>query len=207
MSSWEHIFKSKGRVFEKPQQELVDVFSKIKDKGVSKVLDLGCGSGRHTVYLAKEGLEVFATDVTDTGLQMTKDWLKDEKLNAELIKASCFEKFPFEDNTFDFVVSTRVIYHNYHDKVLFCISEIKRVLKTDGYVFLMVPDQRYKNRDLILKQVESHTYLPETGDEIGVPHVIYDDALVLSDFKDFDIIESKHSGEDHFCLLLKRKQL
>ena len=86
----------------------------------------------------------------------------------------------------------------------FCISEIARVTKSGGNIYLMLPDQRYKNRDLVLKQVEQNTYLPETGDEKGVPHVIYDDNLVKSDFKDFETIFVRHSDEDHYLLLLKK---
>lgn len=204
MYSWNDIFKAKGRVFLEPQKELVSFISKLKNKKSLKILDLGCGSGRHTVYFAKEGFDTYATDVSPVGIKMTQDWLTKEGLRARIQNSSCFETFPFEAEFFDNIVSTRVIYHNYHAEVLKCISEIERVLKKGGYLFIMVPDQRYKNRKLVLKQVESHTFIPETGDEIGIPHVIYDDELINSDFKNFKIIKIEHSSEDHYCLTVKK---
>lgn len=205
MNPWEGIFKSKGRVFDKPQKELVALVKTFKSANVKKILDLGCGSGRHTVMLAKEGFELYSSDESPTAVNMTRQWLEKEALSANLQQFSCYEKFPFADSFFDAVISTRVIYHNYHEKVLFCISEISRVTKSGGFIFLMVPDQRYKNRDIVLKQVEDHTFVPETGDEIGTPHVIYDDELIQKDFGDFEIVSVTHGGEDHYIILLKKK--
>lgn len=204
MSSWEHIFKKKGKVFDEVDPGLDKVVELFDEKGIRRVLDLGFGSGRHTVFLASHGFEVYGTELSETGLEMTKEWLNNEGLPAQLSLASCYEKFPFENKFFDAVVSTRVIYHNYHEKVLYCISEIERVLKKNGLLYVLVPDQRYKERDLILKQVESHTYIPQNGDEKGVPHVIYDESLLRSDFKNFEIVDLRHSESDHFSLLARK---
>jgi SAM-dependent methyltransferase len=205
MSSWEHIFKKDGKVFEEVNEGLIKAVDLFKKDKVSRVLDLGFGSGRHTVFLASQGFEVYGTDLSETGLEMTNKWLSKENLTASLSLASCYERFPFENDFFDAVVSTRVIYHNYHDKVLYCISEIERVLRQKGLLYALVPDQRYKDRDLILKKVEDHTFIPQNGDEVGVPHVIYDEKLLYSDFKNFEILDLKYSETDHYAFLAKRK--
>ena len=36
-----------------------------------RVLDLGCGAGRHLVYLAQQGFEMYGTDVDPHGLDVT----------------------------------------------------------------------------------------------------------------------------------------
>ena len=73
MGSWEEIFKFKGRVFEKPQKELVGVVEIFRKENVKKVLDLGCGTGRHTVFLAKKDFDMYSTDESRTGLDMTRE--------------------------------------------------------------------------------------------------------------------------------------
>jgi 2-polyprenyl-3-methyl-5-hydroxy-6-metoxy-1,4-benzoquinol methylase len=52
---------------------------------------LGCGSGRHVVYLAKNGFEVYGIDIAKSGIKIAKEWLKDEKLKANL-KAEIFTR-------------------------------------------------------------------------------------------------------------------
>lgn len=84
MQQWNGIFKEKGRVFLRPQEDMPRIVKLFKKKGVKKVLDLGCGSGRHTVYLAKNGFDVYGFDVAPVGMKLTKEWLKQEGLRAKL---------------------------------------------------------------------------------------------------------------------------
>ena len=207
MGNWESIFRKSGKVFLKIQEDMKKVISLLKKDKVKKILDLGCGSGRHTVLLAKQGFDVYATDVSKAGLKMTRKWLKEEKLSAKLKEHSCYEKFPFKDNTFDAVISTQVIHHNYHDKVKFCISEIERVLKPNGLVFVTVSANKYKRRASKFKIVEPQTYVPLDGEEKGLPHFIYTKTLMRKDFKNFQIISLHKDKGDHWCFLGRLKKV
>jgi ubiquinone/menaquinone biosynthesis C-methylase UbiE len=117
MGDWESIFKAKGKYFYEPEEEVKKIIPLLKKS--SKVLDLGCGTGRHTIEMAKNKMKVYAMDISKSGLELTKKWLKEQALKAHIINASCYEHFPFEDTTFDAVISTQVIHHNYHEKILF----------------------------------------------------------------------------------------
>ena len=46
-----------------PQEDMPRVLRLFKERGVRKVLDLGCGSGRHLVYLTEQDFEVFGIDI------------------------------------------------------------------------------------------------------------------------------------------------
>lgn len=74
----------------------------------SKALDVGCGTGRWSIYLASKFTEVYAMDPSKAiyaAANLTKDID-----GIHLIKASA-ENIPFEDNTFDLVISLGVLHH------------------------------------------------------------------------------------------------
>lgn len=206
MGDWESIFKKRGKVFLKIQEDMKRVISLLKKDNAKKILDLGCGSGRHTVLLAKQGFDVTATDVSKSGLKMTRNWLREENLSAKLKEHSCFEKFPFTNNSFDAVISTQVIHHNYHDEVKVCISEIARVLKPKGLVFITVSANKYKKRASKFEMPKPRTYVPLDGEEKGIPHFIYTKTLIKRDFRNFQILSLHKDKGDHWCILGRLKK-
>jgi ubiquinone/menaquinone biosynthesis C-methylase UbiE len=208
MADWETIFKEEGKVFHKPQEDMENVIKYMKKENVNKVLDLGCGSGRHVILLAKKGFNVYGTDISKEGIDLTQKNLKELGLKAELKISSCYEKFPFTDNFFDAVISTQVIHHNYIEKIRYCISEIERVLKKDGIFFVTVAARiMNKKRPVKLKKVKPRTYIPIDGEEeAGLPHYLYNKILMKKDFKNFKILNIHiDTKKKHYCLLGKLK--
>lgn len=104
-----------------------------------KVLDLGTGSG----YIAF-GIAGSHPDVSITGLDIVVDTLNTNRDKATEIGLKNMEfvsydgiKFPFENEVFDIVV-TRYALHHFPD-IKGTFSEISRVLKGDGRVFVADP--------------------------------------------------------------------
>lgn len=50
------------------------------------------------------------------------------------------KRFPFADDTFDYVYSSHLIEHLYHDQAAFCLRETHRVLKKGGVIRVSTPD-------------------------------------------------------------------
>jgi ubiquinone/menaquinone biosynthesis C-methylase UbiE len=136
MKQWNAIFKKEGKVFLKPQEDMPELVRLFRKRGVKKVLDLGCGSGRHVVYLAKNGFDVYGLDVAPVGLKITKDWLKQEKLKANLKLGSFFKKLPYKDNFFGAIVAVQAISHGRIENIRKVIKEMERVLKPNGLLFI-----------------------------------------------------------------------
>ncbi|MBR9682375.1 MAG: methyltransferase domain-containing protein [Candidatus Aenigmarchaeota archaeon] len=204
MGTWEDIFKERGKVFVKPQEDMKKVIRLLKKEKVKRVLDLGCGSGRHTLLLAKAGFDVYGADVSEAGLKITRKWLKENGLKVKLKQFSCYKKFPYKDGFFDAVVSTQVIHHGYHKQVKYCVSEIGRVLRTNGIVFVTVSASRWKRRATKFKMPEVRTYVPLDGEEKGLPHFIYNKTIMKKDFSDFKILDLHVDSGKHYCLLGKK---
>ncbi len=82
-SHWDKLFREQGKVFLKVQEDIPRIEKLFKKKRVKKVLDLGCGSGRHLVYLAKKDLMFIEKDIY---FNLTKDLIKKEFKNFKIPK-------------------------------------------------------------------------------------------------------------------------
>jgi ubiquinone/menaquinone biosynthesis C-methylase UbiE len=77
-------------------------------RGATRVLDLGCGSGVNSWFLAREGFEVVGTDLSMRGLLNTRERLRRDGLVAVLVQADAARQ-PFPDATFDYLVCSRML--------------------------------------------------------------------------------------------------
>jgi cyclopropane fatty-acyl-phospholipid synthase-like methyltransferase len=108
---WDKLYKEKGKFFEEIQEDLPRVVRLLKKSGAKRVLDLGCGSGRHLVYLAKQGFNVYGIDNSKSGIEIGKNWLKKEGLKANLKIGDIYKNLPYPDDFFDAIISTQTLHH------------------------------------------------------------------------------------------------
>jgi SAM-dependent methyltransferase len=102
-----------------------------------RVLDVGCGKGflLHELTQAVPGLEVHGLDISRYGIEHAKDEVK------PFLQVGHAKSLPFEDRSFDFVVSLATL-HNLQIADLFsALAEIGRVTK-DGRGYVMVESFR-----------------------------------------------------------------
>ena len=100
-----------------------------------KLLDAGCGTGYFSKAAVERGADVTSMDLGENLLAKVK-----EKCNSTCVKGSILE-MPFEDNSFDYVISSEVIEHV--PAPLDAIPEIYRVLKPDGTMVLTTPNKHW----------------------------------------------------------------
>ena len=92
------------------------------------VLDLGCGTGRHALWLAAAGARVMALDFSAEMLRVAQR--KPGAANIDFRVHDLGNVLPFAANTFDVVVSALVLEH-IADLGL-CFAEVQRVLRAGG---------------------------------------------------------------------------
>lgn len=207
MKEWECIYEKRGKYFLKPYEGIQKIAAILKTKKVKKVLDLGCGSGRHLVYFAKRGFDMYGIDSSATGIAIAKKWLKTAHLKAHFNVQDIYQKLPYKSKFFDAIISTQVLHHNYPDNVKNLIKEMERVLKDNGMLFFTVPKFRHKRQKerLPLKKVGYRTYLPMDGMEKGLLHFYFTKKILITYFNNFRILSIKLGKHDHYEVLAVKK--
>ena len=117
-------------------------YERLGAKPGDRLLDLGCGAGRHTFAALERGLDVVAADLDDAAL---KDVLSFGKaLIPELSvkpSLSCVNSdalhLPFADRSFDRVIASEVFEHIPEDER--AMAEVARVLRPGGTAAVTVP--------------------------------------------------------------------
>ena len=170
INGWDQAYKEEPQQFTEPEKICALTDTLFPKYGVKRILDLGCGNGRHLVYFGKKGYQIFGSDLSGWGLQAAQQWTNQEKISAPLTLAD-MQYLPFADNSFDAIISFRVIQHNLFTDIQATFKEIERLLRKDGLLVIDLlrydPDsERFKNSDLI----EPRTYAPRSGTEKGMPH-------------------------------------
>jgi ubiquinone/menaquinone biosynthesis C-methylase UbiE len=141
-----------------PAESVVQfVLRNFKRDKQNKILDLGCGAGRHVCFLAEENFDTFGTDISKDGLAYTQEVLSRKKLQATL-KVGSVSDIPFADEHFDGIICYAVLYYCKAQEIKKAVDEIYRVLKPGGLVYLEVrntDDYRYGKGE----KIEDNTFI------------------------------------------------
>ena len=101
-----------------------------------KILEIGAGTGRYSVALAKEGYSVTAVELVQHNLDVLKSKL-DGSESITAIQGNALDLSAFPDKSFDLTMLLGPMYHLYtwEDKIQ-AISEAVRVTKPGGYLLV-----------------------------------------------------------------------
>lgn len=114
------------------KKQLIDL---VKSHQPTHILDIGCGTGTLLKKLNQEFPQANITGIDGDPaiLKLAKEKLNTS--NIELIQGHV-EQLPFEDDSFDLIVSSLVFHHLTTEQKLQTLQEIYRTLKPDGRFYL-----------------------------------------------------------------------
>ena len=155
---WVNLHKQK-RYRPKYPAELVVQYGFRNFEPGSRILDAGCGGGRHVLFMAREGMVPYGLDFSSSGVDYTKSLLTENgysQFAGNIVTAGC-DDMPFDDNSFDGLISFGVLYYLPFAKIQASVMEFHRVLKPGGKCLVIVrslEDYRFMSGE---KTDERHT--------------------------------------------------
>lgn len=113
---------------------IVDKVANVKG---NNLLDVGCGTGTLTKLIAEKSPKhtVIGLDADQTALDISQKKVIGKDLNISF-RHGFGQKMPFDENSFDIVVSSLFFHHLNSSAKLATLTEIRRVLKPDGTLII-----------------------------------------------------------------------
>lgn len=189
--------------------------SSTKLKGV----EMGCGKGRNSIWLAAQGLKMTAFDFSESAISEAKKRAKeagaDSSVNFTVQDAT--NRWPYDNSHFDFAIdcfaSTDI---ESPEGRAFARNESKRVLKSGGFLLvytLSTDDEFHKEMLEEYPAEEKNSFIHPTT---GKFEKIFDREELLDFYKDFELVEEQRVEKDteffgkmyyckHFWMILKKR--
>jgi len=187
---WENVDSS---LWLEPVDDCVYLAYKWKKQNYKDILDLGTGLGRHAIYFSKQGFNVSAIDISEYGVKHLESWAKSEGLTIDT-KVCDMLSLPYPDNSFDCIFACHVISHCDTAGIKKIISEIERVLKPNGEVFLTFSSKESTEFIEIADQIQidENTIIRNAEPETGIPHFFVNLRDVVDLLCNFNIQNLRH---------------
>jgi malonyl-CoA O-methyltransferase len=108
------------------------------------ILEVGCGTGKNTIFFSEIADKVYAIDFSDGMISKAKEKLKSK--NVIFTQADITLKWPIEKNSIDLVTSNLILEHI--ENLDFIFSETSRCLKEKGKFFIdeLHPFRQYEGK-------------------------------------------------------------
>jgi ubiquinone/menaquinone biosynthesis C-methylase UbiE len=120
-------------------EPFIPKFAEFESWRGKRVLEIGVGLGTDFVRFARGGARVSGIDLTEASIELVRQRLALEGLDADLRVADA-EALPFSDASFDLVYSWGVLHHT--PDTASALAEIKRVLAPHGEARIMLYSRR-----------------------------------------------------------------
>jgi SAM-dependent methyltransferase len=191
-----------------PEPLVLALAERLRERGLSRVLDLGCGVGRHAQYLAARGFECVGVDASESGLAYAREHAAAAGVRVDY-RVGTFYDLPFADCSFDAVIAWNVLYHGDGEIARKAIAGIARVLHAGGLhmgTMLSTRNAQYGRG----REVAPDTFVvdDDPGDK-GHPHFYCDTRTLLELHRGFEVLDLRDReqtpGANHWEFTLERR--
>jgi malonyl-CoA O-methyltransferase len=134
------------------------MFEMLANQHFESVLEIGCGTGKNTVFLAQVSTRVHALDFSEGMIERAKEKVKAENVRFEMTDLTY--RWPCEDQAYDLIVCNLVLEHIENLSHIF--SEAFRALLEGGKFFVneLHPFRQYEGKKARFQSGESLAEIP-----------------------------------------------
>ncbi len=193
-----------------PEQFVKNMVDRLHNHKIYSILDLGCGPGRHALYLAEQGFAVQAMDASTTAMELLDEVAAERNLKISTSVGEMTE-IDMASGSLDMLVAWNVIYHGDISVVQQSLSEITRILRPGGLFLGTMLSKR--NSDVETGRKIGHgTYINEAKSDKAHPHFYCNASEFIGLFTAFEPllledVEHKKpgSGSYHWQFIMEKK--
>jgi len=195
---WENEYKNAKLVTlsDKPQKDFLNFLKFLKKERKLivtnlNILDLGCGVGKNSNYLAKLNNTVVGIDISSEAIRIAKERAEKLDIKVQYQVSNIGSKYAFDDEYFDVVVDV-ISSNSLNEKEReIYLSETKRVLKPGGYFFVRaLRKEGDKNAKFLLTNSpgpEKNTYKIK---DLGLVERVFEEKEIKEMYgKNFEILK------------------
>ncbi len=133
--SFDEVYSETEEMYGHPYKELQDYF---KQHPKGSVLDLGCGQGRDTLFLASIGYDVTAVDISEVGIAQMMNKAKEKGLDIKGVVSSVTDLRL--DQKFDIILFDMILHSFGKEQQRDILEKYSGCLTKKGILCIVFPD-------------------------------------------------------------------
>ncbi len=139
MTEWNEIY-SNGAIHNTPSKELTSIIEILRENNLVHTLDAGCGTGRHSQYLAEQGFVSHGIDISPKAIEEAKNNSQGLDIDYKIGKLI---NLPYQNNSMDFIIANQSLQYASNEDVKKSVSELDRVLKPKKPILIRVSSDKH----------------------------------------------------------------
>jgi 2-polyprenyl-3-methyl-5-hydroxy-6-metoxy-1,4-benzoquinol methylase len=171
-SHWENMYKMPLEKIpweiEEPPRELKRVIKQKTMTPPGTILDIACGSGNYSLYLASLGFSVTGIDVSKRALKIARRRAREEKLTPKFVFGNALEMRKVLQKQFDYILDYSFLHHIPLYQTKRYARQFVHLLKPGGRLLLVCyseKDPQALGRKMVYGKYGNSMYF-RTADEI-----------------------------------------
>jgi SAM-dependent methyltransferase len=186
MKDWNSIYEAKGIFQKNPSPGVLAAINHFGEKKLSRILDLGCGTGRHAMVLLERGFEVYGCDSSEEALGVVANLME----NSDFRKCD-MTSLPYNSDFFDGIICNHVIQHGLLADAREASGEMLRILRPGGLLFLTVVSSEHP-KCATGREIEPNTRIDTDAVDGHIPHHFFTESELRELFSEFEIYTLEH---------------
>jgi cyclopropane fatty-acyl-phospholipid synthase-like methyltransferase len=189
-----------------PSDEWVDISEEFiptalrwKREKKERIMDLGCGRGRHTLYLAEMGFSVTAVDLSQDAIVDLQKEVEQRRYKRKVKTVVCdMTDLHFQVRSFDCILAFHSLYHTDYKGLTKAVTDIEEILKDEGEFYVTFNSKESPSfKETKNKRIDEYTIVKTRGFEQGIPHTFLNYKDILKLLHRFEIRKIQHI-RDHY---------